>query len=355
MSYTLYTMSSFCQGRKINLRNPNGYGTVYKLGGKRRKPYCVRKVIEYDLNGKAHYEYLGYFEKRQDAMNFLAQYNMTPQEKQNSLTFAQVYETWNENYPKTSKVAKRYEKAYERSLSIKDKLLKDITQSELQAIIDAQDTRGAKVDIKNLYSLVWQYAESNELVEKNRTSFLNVPTATKSTLHKRFTLEEVKTLWEHKDDENVQIILALIYTGCRPNELFSLKKEQLHDTYFEILKGKTENAKRIVPIHKDIKPYIPKVIEAGITTDSKYVVWADYIFRKTMNDLNMEHTPYDCRHTFASMWADNGLNEMYRRFIQGHSAKGIGEQVYTHIDITCLYNELNRLPTYYTQKRGKPT
>ena len=56
-----------------------------------------------------------------------------------------------------------------------------------------------------------------------------------------------------------------------------------------------------------------------------------------------EHRPHDARHTFTSMWKEKKLDETYRRKIQGHSGQGIGEQVYTHIDMEKLKAELNQL------------
>jgi hypothetical protein len=43
------------------------------------------------------------------------------------------------------------------------------------------------------------------------------------------------------------------------------------------------------------------------------------------------------------MWREKKLDEVFRRKIQGHSGKGIGEQVYTHIEFEKLRAELNQL------------
>ena len=51
------------------MRNPNGYGTVKKLSGKRRKPFAALTPAHYvpgELKMKR--EIIGYFEKRSDAM-----------------------------------------------------------------------------------------------------------------------------------------------------------------------------------------------------------------------------------------------------------------------------------------------
>ena len=43
------------------------------------------------------------------------------------------------------------------------------------------------------------------------------------------------------------------------------------------------------------------------------------------------------------MWKEKKLDETFRRKIQGHSGKGIGEQVYTHIDMERLKEEINQI------------
>lgn len=60
------------------MKLPNSYGSVIKLGGKRRKPYAVRisKLVE-DDTGKVRrkYTYLAYFSKPEMAYTYLAEYN----------------------------------------------------------------------------------------------------------------------------------------------------------------------------------------------------------------------------------------------------------------------------------------
>ena len=67
------------------MRLPNGYGSVIKLSGKRRKPYAVRITIGFKLAGPAdqphavqQYKYLEYFEKRADANRLYFYPEMSP-------------------------------------------------------------------------------------------------------------------------------------------------------------------------------------------------------------------------------------------------------------------------------------
>ena len=328
------------------MKLPNGYGSVYKLSNAkhRRKPYCVRKTW-YD-NGERKVKYLGYFMTKTEAINFLAEYNKKPQEKGCELTFAELYTLWSEwKFPNISQgTIKYYQVAYNKCSTIYKCNFVDITQDTLQGVIDNVESISTKANVLNLFRGMYDYAVRKQLItpDKDRTSYLDVPKKEKSTKHRRLTNEELVTLWENRDDELIAIFLILIYTGCRPMELFSLTPNQVHETYFEILKGKTENAKRVVPIHNKIKPLF-EYMRYDIVTQNDYTTWLTYTFAPTMRALNIECTPYDARHTFATLWAEQRLDENIRRKIQGHSSQGIGQSVYTHYDIDVLCEELNKL------------
>ena len=60
------------------MRLPNKYGGIVKNGGNRRKPFQARRTTGYDDEGKQLYETIGFFEKREDAITALAQYNNSP-------------------------------------------------------------------------------------------------------------------------------------------------------------------------------------------------------------------------------------------------------------------------------------
>ena len=43
------------------MRNPNNYGSVFKLSGNRRKPWAVRVTTGWSKDYKQQYKYLGYY------------------------------------------------------------------------------------------------------------------------------------------------------------------------------------------------------------------------------------------------------------------------------------------------------
>lgn len=72
------------------MRLPNGYGTVYKLQGNRRRPYVVKKTID------GRQRALGYFESYQEAFEYLVEINhCTPTHQ---VTFSAVYAAWSQRH-----------------------------------------------------------------------------------------------------------------------------------------------------------------------------------------------------------------------------------------------------------------
>ena len=74
--------------RMIFMKLPNGYGTVTKLSGNRRKPYVVKEGI----SGKQ--KPIGYTTTREEGLILLAQYNNDPWDIQtDKITFQELYTT----------------------------------------------------------------------------------------------------------------------------------------------------------------------------------------------------------------------------------------------------------------------
>ena len=67
-------------------------------------------------------------------------------------------------------------------------------------------------------------------------------------------------------------------------------------------------------------------------------------FIKIKDSLGFLCTPHSGRHTFATLANEYNLNEFLIKKIMGHSAKDLTRDVYTHVDIQRLVDEINKLP-----------
>lgn len=94
------------------MKMPNGYGSVVKLSGARRKPWAVRvSYLEEQDNGtvKRKQKYLAYFAEQKHALTYLAEYNNGAVVKEHQKytdvpTFAEMFDKW-EKYRRSLKSA----------------------------------------------------------------------------------------------------------------------------------------------------------------------------------------------------------------------------------------------------------
>ena len=126
------------------MKLPNGYGSVVKLSGKRRKPYQVRKTVGWHYDEAKDKQVqdmitIGYAATRADGLQMLADYNNNPFDtKAAKMTFSDVYEEWSKRkFPTISESnVKGYAASYKSCESLYNKVFKDIKLVDLQTVID---------------------------------------------------------------------------------------------------------------------------------------------------------------------------------------------------------------------------
>ncbi|MGL5459563.1 MAG: tyrosine-type recombinase/integrase, partial [Cetobacterium sp.] len=60
------------------MKNMNGSGCVYKLSGKRRKPWAIRITSGYSLDGRQLRQSLGTFATKREAQETMMKYLKNP-------------------------------------------------------------------------------------------------------------------------------------------------------------------------------------------------------------------------------------------------------------------------------------
>lgn len=388
------------------MRNPNGFGSVKKLSGKRRRPFGVyvttkfevaqkvpeidflENILSADLYAQVTAEYeaykanqppvarqvqqcIGYYETRPEAMIALAEYNKNPFDidKRNT-TFGQIYEILlKEKFDKMKQSAKAaYVTAFKRCGEISDIRMIELRKAHMQKIVDdnIDKSKSTLNNLLKLFHAVYKFALENDICEKNYAEFVTAESDKESKAKVPFSREEIEALWNNIDwvydpykphstlgRPYVDMVLIHIYTGMRPAELFDLKKSDIHleERWIDLRGTKTKAAKRIVPIHKKIIP----LVEKRMQDESEYLfttgtgkpfsnsLYRQSFFEHLCKQFNMNHTPHECRHTFATFAAASGLNKVLLKKIIGHSAGDLTEDTYTHAFIEDLIIEIDKL------------
>lgn len=347
------------------MKNPNGYGSVVKLSGNRRRPYMARITTGFNENGHPIYKPLNYYEERTDALMALAQYNSCPYDIDLSKsTFEQIYEKWfDEKFPEKTATNSSsrgcYTAAYKKCSAIYKTKFTEIRKYHMQNVINKCDKGYAtKEQIKNLFAQLYSFALENDIVQKDYSKYVKLGEETDVTEKKPFTRAEINMLWDNIEIPYVDTILILMYTGFRISEM--LKMENINvDLEEKLLQGglKTEAGRdRIVPIHSRIldiiknrysneHPYLIQSLRTPTRLGIKPMSKNDYydIFQPLMERFGMKHTPHDCRHTFITELDNAGANETAIKRLVGHASKDVTEKTYTHKDIDQLRKAIELL------------
>lgn len=330
------------------MRNPNGYGTVYKLSGKRRKPYIVRQTIGWDDNGKQLYRTIGYYESSKEAIAALADFNRNPYSIEiSTITFSEVFEKWKEN--KFEGISHSAINGYNASFKLSEKLhdmkFVDIKTMHMQDVItNCSKGHGTLRKIKSLYNQLFKYAMENDIVSKDYSDYIDIGKNTDGSSRIPFTSGEIKRLFEVESTiPFVDTILIMIYTGLRIGELLLIKSANVDIENMTIKGGiKTDAGKdRLIPINHKIFDMVAKRVNIGheylVTNFKNEKMLYDNYYREKflpiMEQLGMSHKPHDTRHTFATLMNNAEANPTSIKKLIGHSSFATTEKIYTHKDI----------------------
>lgn len=323
------------------MKNPNGYGSVVKLSGNRRRPYAVRKTIGWNEKGHPIYSCIGYTPTREEGMIMLAEYNKNPYNIDDlNITTEELFKRWydREKQRMSKSLANAMSAAWKHCSAVYSISYRNLKSYNMQDCIDSCTlSYSTKSSIKNLFNHLDKFALELDIITKCRSALITAPPVPE-TSRVPFSEKEIEILWGISDREWVDTVLIFIYTGLRISELLNLKSCDIDMDEQTITGGtKTRAGKnRVVPIHSRIMPFIKARLERNneyfISIDGKrctvnryYTVWA-----KLMAGLHFNHTPHECRHTFRSRMDSAGANKRCIDLIMGHKSKDVGERVYTH-------------------------
>lgn len=367
-------------------RRPNNTGTVVKLSGKRRTPFCARVMSdERDIiTGKKKQICIGTFATREEALNALSLYSL---KKSNSIsneearniapnlfdriqektkkhvpTFKDIYHILDEEeFSKLSKSARNgYGSWIKHFETIYNRPIDNITLADLQYIFDNDKSKnGTQIHMKALCSKIFEYAVIHQYISRDfdYTSYIRTAEFKQSTKHYPFTIDEIKELKTINTSE-AHLILIYIYTGLRAGELLNINRSNIHiDEHcnddgsnklisYIVTGSKTDAGKnRVVPIHDDIKQF---VVEELLKSDRRLI---DCTYKSLNNNvlstvngyLKATHTMHDTRQTFASLCQLSNVDIYVRKKVLGHKLNDITFDIYTNASKNKLWTEVNKI------------
>lgn len=343
------------------LKRANGTGTVYKLQGRRTRPWVAAK-------GKT---IIGYYDKKTAALDALARLQGRSIDEIYNWTFKQVYEAWKDEHFRDigAKGIESYERAYDVFEPLHDRKFRELRTADYQIVIDKYSDKSHSLlsKFKQLATQMSQWGIRQELITTNFASFIKLPENVKKE-KEIFSEEDIQKL-EADGSQAAKLTLMMVYTGMRIGELFGLRTENVHETY--VIGGeKTEAGRnRIIPIRSEGRKYFAEFRErakgelliSGYAGQKVIANFRKRDYYPLLERLGIpKKTPHAARHTFASWAVANNIKPELLQKMLGHADYSTTANIYEHFDIDQLIDAIDApvtstlLTNQKTVKKKKP-
>ena len=329
------------QQRK-RLKRANGTGTIYKLSGRRTRPWVAQKQRVT----------IGYYETRTEALTALERVSEQTITDKYNMTFAEVYEAWKQEHFKKvgTKGKEQYKRAYDVFKPLHDRKFRALRKSDYQTVLAPHMNKSYSTvsKYKQLLTQMSAWALDEDIIAVNYASRVDLPdnqTAEKEI----FSSEDIQKLVDN-DSETAKIILMLICTGMRINELFQLPASDYHGDY--VVGGeKTEAGKnRVIPILSEGRKYFDyfaqrasgSLLLSGYTGQHIAANFRRRDYYPLLEQLGIRKlSPHSTRHTYTSWAVESDIKAAHLKKILGHKSITTTIDNYYHISPEQLIKAVN--------------
>lgn len=351
------------------MRLPNSYGSISKLSGNRRKPYMVRVTAEpqYDEQKDDYVTrriILGYYKTKKEALAALASYNENPFKlTESDLTFADAWKIYTntkqyKELSKSSHAAKNT--GYKHCARLYDIPVRDLNRDMVMKVLDSvEQGSSSKQNVLTVIRTVVDYAYDRNLINKKCTDNITIEYSDPVIERRVFAPSEFEFLWKNSDKWDIKVLLILLYSGLRVNELLKNDRSNvnLEEKWIYVPKelAKNKESIRYVPIHDKVFGLVKFFYDNSVRFDKEklmvnpsgsVIAYNNFVARnlKRINtNFVAEHRFHDTRHTFASLGTQAGIPELYMQKLMGHTPSSILYTTYTHISMEELHKYINMI------------
>lgn len=287
-------------------------------------------------------------------------------------TFQMVADEWEEDHEKeVGYYTMNGYKAPVKNLNEEfgNKLIKEITSLDIQRFINELGKKGyAKHTIalrKIVASLIFDYAILKDLIKTNPVTVVKIP---KNAVVNKRQLPDDKDIEKVKQSVDATFGLfayLILYTGCRRGEALALTYEDIdfEKNTIDINKvivfengkpkvynrAKSKDGIRTIPLLIPLKNVLNKKKTGYIFNDKSLLLTLsqfNMLWNRYKKETNVNLSPHQLRHAFATICFDAGLEAKDASKILGHSKIELTLDVYTHIRESRAQETANKLNSF---------
>ena len=233
-----------------------------------------------------------------------------------SLTLGQVYSDWSALYYRKigKKTREGYENAWKTLRMLEHLEMLDITVHDYQAAMDklTRKSRSLQNKLLLLIGQLCNYATEVHRMEVVKPSSYLVLDGIESKSREIFSDEEISRLFFYANQNEkfsctAREVLLLVFTGLRPEEFFSIQKEDisLEDCYIFSAGSKTGAGRnRLIPLISQVMPYKTQVLIKKVDEDTGEFIQADTTW--TLYEWNERNNQYEVSPNYEIIRRDDG-------------------------------------------------
>ena len=335
-------------------KRANGSGTIYKMPGNRAKPWAAQR----------NNVFIGCFKTYSAAQKALERITDVDISDKYNLTFSQIYELWKPVHSRTVTKGQMacYEAAYKSCSALHNQKFRLLRKSDYQAVIikleEKNRSKSTCEKAMQLFGQLSKWAMDEGIVNQNHAR--NVTIAAKQKTQKLpFSDAQIQAIQQSKL-RAADIVLILIASGARINELFKVPVSDCRDTYF-IGGSKTEaGERRVIAVSPIGLQAYQSLLQAAKEEKRKLLIDAydgnrdmsnfrKRDFKELMKEIGAAGmTPHNCRHTFSTLAVRNGVAAPVLRRMMGHADIKTTDKIYTHLDAEDILLEIGKVATSLT-------
>ena len=300
-------------------RRGNGEGTVQRINSHNYKAIAVvgwrddKHPIRRTKSG---------FRTSREAREYIS---VLKGEKPTERTIADYWSTIEQEVAQMDSATQRkYRLAYDRVQSIAYQPLHTIRIEQLNNLV-ADLTSNSARSVKNLLSKAYQLGMAEMVCSVNLALLMTLPTEHEEKPRMPFAKGEIDILWSawhEKKSALLGVILLSVYTGAMPIEVCRMRTENVQGRMIVDVGAKTEKRKETPIVIPNLLMPIVEWLCSNADADGYLLGMTEKQYRTAFKremarlGLSTDHTPYDCRHTTATLLQNrlepNALTEIMR-------------------------------------------
>ena len=335
--------------QKKHRKRANGSGTIYKMPGNRSSPWAAKK----------NNVFIGSFKTYAAAQKALERMTDIDVNDRYNLTFRDIYELWKPVHARevTKSQMTCYSTAFNQAVSLHDRKFRTLRKSDFQSVILAMEEAGKSKSscekALQLFGQLSKWAMDEGIVNQNHAKNVKTAATQKGTM-RPFTDEQIKAIQTATSRAKV-IVLILIATGARPNELFKVPLSDCYDTYF-IGGSKTQaGMRRAIAVSEVGLTAYQELLQTARAAGAERLIdgydgnrdavnFRKRDFKHLMDEIGCTGmTPYNCRHTFSTRAVRAGVTPQMLSRMMGHADIKTADKHYTHLDIEDILQEIKKV------------